>query len=172
MGLITRNHAAPEPAGSLRTVSPPLPPAAPAAPVGVVASPFRAESFELTATRQGVHVVQLRAEERGSSYLVECVVHPVGAPTTTHRPGPYALADRKEALAFLQEAERALVYLGCRIEHSLVEAGSGHLEGASDRRVERVEAELLVERPVHVRGGEGGGGVALSQSLRLAPTAV
>src|SRR3990172_8172497 len=77
LALFARNHAAPDPAAPLRTVPPPLP--APAPAVEVVAPRSRTESFELTATRQGIQVVQLLAEDRGSSYVVRCLVHPAGA---------------------------------------------------------------------------------------------
>jgi hypothetical protein len=103
-----------------------------ALPVAAPAPPLPVESIRLTATRQGVPVVQLRAEERGSSYVVECVVHPVGSPTLTRHAGPYAFAGREGALAFLQEAERALSYLGCRIDHSLAPSDPVRAEAAPD----------------------------------------
>src|SRR3990172_9390718 len=62
LALFARSHAAPAPAAPLGTVSlPPLP--APAPAIEVVAPPSRTESFEPTATRQGIQVVRLLAED-------------------------------------------------------------------------------------------------------------
>jgi len=103
-----------------------------ARPVTAPAPPLPAESIGLTAARQGVPVVQLLAQEHGSSYVVECVVQPVGSPTLTRHPGPYAFAGREGALTFLQEAERALSYLGCRIDHSAAALDPVRPEAAQD----------------------------------------
>ena len=113
-----------------------------ARPVTAPASPLPAESIGLTATRQGVPVVQLLAQERGPSYVVECVVHPTGSPTLTRHAGPYAFAGREGALAFLQEAERALSYLGCRIDHSAAALDQERPEAAQDLAQLRPADEL------------------------------
>lgn len=69
-----------------------------------------------TARKDGREVVSIRCVESLGSFVVECEVHPVsemqGEPL---RRGPYTFASLREATAFMDEAARALAYLGCDV---------------------------------------------------------
>jgi hypothetical protein len=68
-----------------------------------------------SARKDGREVVALRCVDTGSAGLVvECDVYPVDAVRVEPlRPGPYRFATRADADAFLEEAGKALTYLGC-----------------------------------------------------------
>jgi hypothetical protein len=83
----------------------------------VEASVAPSEEVELavrTMRKEGKQVVTLRAVQRGASCVVECEVYPVsGLRIDPLNPGPYAFATSDEATGFVEEAVRALAYLGC-----------------------------------------------------------
>jgi 5-carboxymethyl-2-hydroxymuconate isomerase len=62
-------------------------------------------------------VVALRCVDTGmNGFVVECDVYPVnGIRVEPLRPGPYAFATRAQANAFMDEAAKALTYLGCEL---------------------------------------------------------
>ena len=62
-------------------------------------------------------VVTLRCVDTGANgFVVECDVYPVnGIRVEPLRPGPYAFATRGEADSFMNEAAKALTYLGCEL---------------------------------------------------------
>lgn len=68
-----------------------------------------------SARKDGREVVALRCVDTGAGgFVVECDVYPVDAVRVEPlRPGPYTFATRGEAEAFLDEAGKALTYLGC-----------------------------------------------------------
>ena len=69
-----------------------------------------------SATKDGREVVTLRCVENGSTFVIECDVYPVdGLRVEPLRPGPYRFGKREEADAFVDEATKALTYLGCEI---------------------------------------------------------
>jgi hypothetical protein len=70
-----------------------------------------------SARKDGREVVALRCVDTGASgFVVECDVYPVnGIRVEPLRPGPYAFATRAQADAFLDEATKALTYLGCEL---------------------------------------------------------
>ena len=69
-----------------------------------------------TMRKEGKQVVTLRAVQRGLACAVECEVYPVsGLRIDPLIPGPYAFATPDEATAFVEEAVRALAYLGCEV---------------------------------------------------------
>jgi hypothetical protein len=69
-----------------------------------------------TARKDGREVVSLRCVLRDGSHAVECDVYPVGAirvePVSR---APYCFPSEAEADAFVDEAVRALGYLGCDV---------------------------------------------------------
>jgi hypothetical protein len=83
----------------------------------VEASVAPGEEVELavrTMRKNGKQVVTLRAVQRGGDCTVECDVYPVsGLRVDPLNPGPYAFATPDEATGFVEEAVRALTYLGC-----------------------------------------------------------
>jgi hypothetical protein len=69
-----------------------------------------------SATKDGREVVAMRCVEAGGSFMIECDVYPVdGLRVEPLRPGPYRFATRDEADGFIDEAVKALTYLGCEI---------------------------------------------------------
>ena len=70
-----------------------------------------------SARKDGREVVALRCVDTGmNGFVVECDVYPVnGIRVEPLRPGPYAFATRAHANAFMDEAARALTYLGCEL---------------------------------------------------------
>lgn len=69
-----------------------------------------------SATKGGREVIALRCVEDGGSFVIECDVYPVdGLRVEPLRPGPYRFGRREEADAFLDEATKALTYLGCEV---------------------------------------------------------
>ena len=78
-----------------------------------------AEEQELavkTARKDGREVVTLRAVQIGLACSVQCEVYPVsGLVVDPLNPGPYAFSSPAEATAFVDEAAKALTYLGCEV---------------------------------------------------------
>jgi hypothetical protein len=70
-----------------------------------------------SARKDGREVVALRCANIGlNGFVVECDVYPVDAVRVEPlRPGPYRFRTRAEADAFMDEASRALTYLGCEL---------------------------------------------------------
>ena len=70
-----------------------------------------------SARKDGREVVALRCVDTGANgFVVECDVYPVnGIRVEPLRPGPYAFATRGEADAFMNQAAKALTYLGCEL---------------------------------------------------------
>lgn len=70
-----------------------------------------------SARKNGREVVALRCVDTGANgFIVECDVYPVDAVRVEPlRPGPYAFATRGEADTFMNEATKALTYLGCEL---------------------------------------------------------
>ena len=67
-----------------------------------------------SARMDGRQVVTLRMVENGPNFIVDCEVYPVsGLRVEPLRPGPYKFATLVHAHAFVDEAMRALTYLGC-----------------------------------------------------------
>jgi len=73
------------------------------------------EEVRRSARKDGREVVALRCVNTGmNGFVVECDVYPVDAVRVEPlRPGPYAFSTRAEANAFMDEAAKALTYLGC-----------------------------------------------------------
>jgi len=70
-----------------------------------------------SARKDGREVVALRCVDTGmKGFIVECDVYPVDAVRVEPlRPGPYTFATRPQADAFMDEAAKALTYLGCEL---------------------------------------------------------
>jgi hypothetical protein len=70
-----------------------------------------------SARKDGREVVAFRCVDTGAGgFVVECDVYPVDAVRVEPlRPGPYRFGTRAEADAFLEEAGKALTYLGCEL---------------------------------------------------------
>jgi hypothetical protein len=70
-----------------------------------------------SARKNGREVVALRCVDTGlGGFVVECDVYPVDAVRVEPlRPGPYRFPTRGEANAFMDEASKALTYLGCEL---------------------------------------------------------
>jgi hypothetical protein len=69
-----------------------------------------------SARKDGREIVALRCVDTAGVFVVECDVYPVGGLRVEPlRPGPYRFATRGEADAFVDEAMRALTYLGCEV---------------------------------------------------------
>lgn len=70
-----------------------------------------------SARKDGREVAALRCVDTGAGgFMIECDVYPVDAVRVEPlRPGPYAFATRAEAKAFIDEAAKALTYLGCEL---------------------------------------------------------
>jgi hypothetical protein len=70
-----------------------------------------------SARKDGREVVALRCVDTGMhGFVVECDVYPVnGIRVEPLRPGPYRFATRSQADAFMDEASKALTYLGCEL---------------------------------------------------------
>ena len=80
------------------------------------AGPEEHELSVKTARKDGREVVTMRAVQRGLEVAVECEVYPVsGLVVDPLNPGPYAFATPAEATAFVDEAAKALTYLGCEV---------------------------------------------------------
>ena len=77
------------------------------------------EAFRRRAhTEDGWELVTLRGLRLGDRWVVECEVWPeAGDASELIRPGPYAFATERAALAFADEATLALEYLGCEISY-------------------------------------------------------
>ena len=78
-----------------------------------------AEELELavkTARKNGREVATLRAVQIGQECSVQCDVYPVsGLVVDPLNPGPYVFGSPAEATKFVDEAARALMYLGCEV---------------------------------------------------------
>jgi len=70
-----------------------------------------------SARKNGREVVAFRCVDTGvNGYVVECDVYPVdGIRVEPLRPGPYTFPTRAQADAFMDEAAKALTYLGCEL---------------------------------------------------------
>jgi 5-carboxymethyl-2-hydroxymuconate isomerase len=70
-----------------------------------------------SARKDGREVVALRCVDTGvNGFVVECDVYPVnGIRVEPLRPGPYRFATRAQADGFMDEAAKALTYLGCEL---------------------------------------------------------
>ena len=69
-----------------------------------------------SARKDGREVAALTCHVDGGAYVVECEVHPMnGGRGQQLTRGPYRFVTLGEANAFLDEAERALEYLGCHV---------------------------------------------------------
>ncbi|MDP9491134.1 MAG: hypothetical protein M3P42_02875 [Actinomycetota bacterium] len=69
-----------------------------------------------TARKDGRQVVTLRREQADGQIVVHCEVYPVNSLRVEPiRPGPYVFNTEEEATSFLDEASRALEYLGCAV---------------------------------------------------------
>ena len=69
-----------------------------------------------TARKDGRQVVTLRRAEADGQVVVHCEVYPVNSLRVEPiRPGPYTFAGEEEANSFVEEASRALEYLGCTV---------------------------------------------------------
>ena len=69
-----------------------------------------------SARKDGRQVVTIRCVERAPDFFVECEVYPVsGLRVEPLRPGPYRFGTMEQATAFVDEAVRALTYLGCDV---------------------------------------------------------
>jgi hypothetical protein len=75
------------------------------------------EVDRVSARKDGREVVALRGVDTGmKGFIVECDVYPVDAVRVEPlRPGPYTFATRPQADAFMDEAAKALTYLGCEL---------------------------------------------------------
>ena len=75
------------------------------------------EVDRVSARKDGREVVALRCVDTGmKGFIVECDVYPVDAVRVEPlRPGPYSFATRPQADAFMDEAAKALTYLGCEL---------------------------------------------------------
>ena len=75
------------------------------------------ESEVHTARKEGREVVTIRCFAEGEAWIVECDVYPVtGMRVDPLRPGPYRFHSRELADVFMDEAAKALTYLGCELE--------------------------------------------------------
>jgi hypothetical protein len=69
-----------------------------------------------TARKDGRQVVTLRRAEADGQVVVHCEVYPVNSLRVEPiRPGPYTFGSEEEAKSFVEEASRALEYLGCTV---------------------------------------------------------
>jgi len=69
-----------------------------------------------TARKDGREVATIRAVQRGLECAVECEVYPVsGLVVDPLNPGPYLFGTPAEAKSFVDEAAKALTYLGCEV---------------------------------------------------------
>jgi hypothetical protein len=70
-----------------------------------------------SARKDGREVVALRCVDTGvGGFVVECDVYPVDAVRVEPlRPGPYRFPTRPQADTFMDEASKALTYLGCEL---------------------------------------------------------
>jgi hypothetical protein len=76
-----------------------------------------AEVDRRSASKDGREVVALRCVDAGGTFVIECDVYPVdGLLVEPLRPGPYRFGSREEADVFIDEAVKALTYLGCEVE--------------------------------------------------------
>jgi hypothetical protein len=67
-----------------------------------------------SARKDGRQVVTLRCVEANGEFIVDAEVYPVsGFRVDPLRPGPYRFPSLLQANAFVDEAMRALVFLGC-----------------------------------------------------------
>jgi hypothetical protein len=68
------------------------------------------------AHKDGREIVALRCVEVDGGFVIECDVYPAdGLRVEPLRPGPYRFATRDQADAFIDEAVKALTYLGCDV---------------------------------------------------------
>jgi hypothetical protein len=84
---------------------------APAAP----APPLAEHELSIRSARKdGRQVVTLRCVEANGEFIVDAEVYPVsGLRVDPLRPGPYHFPSLLQANAFVDEAMRALTFLGC-----------------------------------------------------------
>jgi hypothetical protein len=69
-----------------------------------------------SARKDGREIVALRCVEIHGGFTIECDVYPAtGLRVEPLRPGPYRFATRAEADSFIDEAIKALEYLGCDV---------------------------------------------------------
>ncbi len=82
----------------------------------MTAGGLKMEVASRSARKDGRQVASLRLVEEGGAYVVECEVYPVsGLRVEPLRPGPYRFTAAEEGTAFMDEAVRALTYLGCDV---------------------------------------------------------
>jgi hypothetical protein len=75
-----------------------------------------AEVDRRSARKDGREIVALRCVGTSPGFAIECDVYPVnGLRVEPLRPGPYRFPTRADADAFIDEAVKALEYLGCEI---------------------------------------------------------
>lgn len=69
-----------------------------------------------SARKDGRQIVNLRRVESDGAFVIECEVWPVSALRVEPlRPGPYRFPSARAADAFMEEAARALTFLGCEV---------------------------------------------------------
>ena len=83
-----------------------------------VAEPLTGTEVDRRAARKdGREIVALRCVDTGEGFAIECDVYPAdGLRVEPLRPGPYRFSHREDANAFIDEAVKALTYLGCEVE--------------------------------------------------------
>jgi hypothetical protein len=87
-----------------------------AAEPAAAADAEREELAVKTARKDGRQVATIRAVQVGLECSVQCEVYPVsGLVVDPLNPGPYTFATPAEATAFVEEAGKALTYLGCEV---------------------------------------------------------
>jgi hypothetical protein len=70
-----------------------------------------------SARKDGREIVAMRCVETGGGFAIECDVYPAdGLRVEPLRPGPYRFSHREDADAFIDEAVKALTYLGCEVD--------------------------------------------------------
>jgi hypothetical protein len=108
--------AAPPPNGELTPWQPPAGVAAPLGPLDGVDGLVEREPLVRIAKKAGRRIVTLRRIDVGVECIVECDVYPLNSLRVEPvRPGPYRFARRHEGDGFVEEAMRALEYLGCDV---------------------------------------------------------
>jgi hypothetical protein len=89
--------------------------AAKEAPASATPRPLAESELALRSARKdGRQVVTLRCVEARGEFIVDAEVYPVtGLRVDPLRPGPYRFPSLLQANAFVDEAMRALTFLGC-----------------------------------------------------------
>ena len=84
-------------------------------PASAAATRDAAPTLVRHARKDSRTIAVLRLAERSDGWVVTAEVFPVGAPDGAPVLRPYAFADRRGALEFVDEAVEALTYLGCDV---------------------------------------------------------